>query len=139
LRAHARVFLCGADQSPEELKGKLAARPGKWVVQTAAEGSAANESLVEMIAAQTLRAEASGTLLAKSPEMDLLLRLAGTSQISKAIRERGSAKGRPFLLIVAGGTRPRVADGLAELPRRDLSKAELEQVERAALLSAQRA
>ena len=141
MRACARAFLCGPDQNPEDLKRKFAGRHGGWVVQTAAMGAAGNEFLVEMIAAQTLGADASGALLAKSPAMDLLLRLAGTTQISKAIREVGSVRGKPFLLIIAGRSRPRISGDIAarELPRRGLSKLELEQVEKAALLSAQRA
>jgi tRNA threonylcarbamoyladenosine modification (KEOPS) complex Cgi121 subunit len=90
-----------------------------------------------MLAAQTLQAEASGSLLAKSAEMDLLLRLAGTSQISRALREKGSSAGRPFLLVVAGRTKPAEIGAVSckELPRRELSKNELRRVEKAALLS----
>ncbi|MDG7007356.1 MAG: hypothetical protein JRN06_03815 [Nitrososphaerota archaeon] len=112
----------------------------RWVVQTAAEGAATNEFFVEMLAAQTLRAAESGTLLANSPEMDFLLRLAGTTQITRAIREKGSAKGKPFLLVVAGRTIPESGPVLGqELPRHGLSKGELQRVEKAALLSARRA
>lgn len=78
--------------------------------------------------------------MSKRPEIDLLLRLAGTSQISKAIRLSGSNAGRPFLLIVAGKAQPKGIPGLAgsELPRKSLSKSELERVEVAALLSVER-
>jgi tRNA threonylcarbamoyladenosine modification (KEOPS) complex Cgi121 subunit len=140
LRAYARAYLCDAGSNPEEVKRKIAGSPGGWVVQTAAEGAATNEFFVEMLAAQTIQAEASGSLLAKSPEMDLLLRLAGTTQISRAIREKGSWAGKPFLLVVAGGRRPAGIRGMSrrELPRRELSKNELRRVEKAALLSAQK-
>lgn len=140
MRAFARVYLCRAHLDPDELKRKAAASSGEAVVQTVVEGSAANEFFVEMIAAQTLRARANGSLLARRPEVDLLLRLAGTTQISKAIREKGAVKGRPFLLVVAGHRRPRTIEGLSatELPRRELSKEELVLVETAAMLTVQR-
>lgn len=141
LRAHARAYLCGAGLNPEEVKRNAAGRPGRWIVQTAAGEAADNEFFVEMLAAQTLQAEVSGALLANSPEMDLLLRLAGTTQISRAIREKGSVRGKPFLLVVAGRAAPRAVGGTPgkELPRRELSEKELQRVEKAALLSAQRA
>jgi len=139
-RAYARAYNCGAGLSPSDVKQEIAGSSGRWVVQTAAEGAAANEFFVEMLVAQTLQAEASGSLLAKTPEMDLLLRLAGTTQISRAIREKGSSPGKPFLLVVGGRTRPAEVRGLSglELPRKGLTKSELQRVERAALLSAQR-
>jgi tRNA threonylcarbamoyladenosine modification (KEOPS) complex Cgi121 subunit len=140
LRAHVRAYLCDAGPNPEDFKREIAGPPGGWLVQTAAEGAATNEFFVEMLAAQTLQAEASRSLLAKSPEMDLLLRLAGTTQISRAIREKGSSAGKPFLLVVAGRRRPPGIRGMSgqELPRRELSKNELRRVEKAALLSAQK-
>jgi len=141
LRAFARAYLCGRELKPEELKRRVALANRGAVVQTAAKGAASNEFFVEMLAAQTLHAESSGSLLARRPEIDLLLRLAGTTQISKAIKEKGAASGEPFLFVVAGRKRPKQVRGLAaqELPRRRLSRNELQRVERAALLDAQRA
>ncbi len=126
---------------PEELKLKAARECRGAVVQTAAQDAATNELFVEMLAAQTLQAQTTGSLLARNPEMDFLLRLAGTAQISKAIGEKGSAVGKPFLLVVASRRRLKELSGLTglELPRRGLSKSELLRVERAALLSAERA
>ena len=140
LRAYARAYLCGPGLDPTEVRRMVAGPSGEWVVQTAAEGSATNEFFLEMLAAQTLQAEASGSLLARSPEMDLLLRLAGTTQISRAIREKGSAPGKPFLVVVAGRSPPDAIRGIGgqELPRHRLSKDELQRVEEAALLSARR-
>lgn len=141
MRAYARAYLCESGMNPDEARQRASASPGRWVVQTAAEETATNEFFLEMLAAQTLQAEASGSMLAKSPEMDLLLRLAGTTQISTAIRESGSVKGKPFLLVVAGRRRPPGVreSALVELPRRGLSKKELQRVEKAAVLGARRA
>ncbi|MDG6910056.1 MAG: hypothetical protein JRN08_06775 [Nitrososphaerota archaeon] len=138
---HARAFRCGADMKPEEVRRKAVLANKGSFVQTADAGSATNEFFVEMLAAQTLKAEETGSLLARKPEVDFLLRLAGTTQISKAINERGAAEGRPFLLVVAGRRKPKGRGGLEgiELPRRGLTRAEMEKVERAALLDAQRA
>jgi len=93
-----------------------------------------------MLAAQTFQAERSGTLLAKKPEVDLLLRLAGTTQIAKAIRERGAKPGASFLLIVASRSGIVGIPGLLqELPRSLLSDGDLARIERAALLDVARA
>jgi tRNA threonylcarbamoyladenosine modification (KEOPS) complex Cgi121 subunit len=141
MAVHARAFLCGRDLNPTEVRQKVASANRRLVVQAAAAGSASNEFFVEMLAAQTIRAEASGSMLARKPELDLLLRLAGTTQISKAIAKFGATEGKPFLLIIAGRDRSRAIRGVAspELPRRELTRTELQRVERAALLNAQRA
>lgn len=138
MKVYARAYLCGPESDPEEVKRRAA--EGGVMVQTAAGSSADNEFFVEMLAAQTIRAEETGSLLARRPEVDFLLRLAGTTQISKAIREIGGAAGRPFLLVVAGRKRVKQVECLRglELPRRSLSRAELGRVEAAALLSAER-
>ena len=135
-RIFAKAYSCGPETDPEACKRKLSlAHPGA-VVQAAKRGSASNELFVEMLAAQTLSAETSGSLLAKKPEIDLLLRLAGTNQISTAIREKGVKGGEPFLVIWAGRSELKSPKGFAEkeLPRRALNRAELAKVERAALL-----
>ena len=138
--AFARAYLFGRGESSEDVKRKLAsANPGS-LVQVAKAGSADNELMVEMLAAQTLRAESSGEMLAKKPEIDLLLRLAGTTQISRAIAARGAVAGERFLAINAARSEVVVPAEFreAELPRRELTKADLARVERAALLNAQR-
>jgi tRNA threonylcarbamoyladenosine modification (KEOPS) complex Cgi121 subunit len=117
--------------------------PGS-IVQAVRADATANGFFVEMIAAQTLRANGTQNLLAKKPEVDLLLRLAGTTQISRAIEQMGAKKGKPFLLVILGPS-----SGLAslsvrelggsELERRELSSDELDRIEQAALLNAQKA
>jgi len=97
-----------------------------------------------MIAAQTLSANGTQNLLAKKPEVDLLLRLAGTSQISRAIEQMGAKKGKPFLLVIAGSGRGLTSLsvkelGGSELEKRDLSSDELDRIEQAALLNALKA
>jgi tRNA threonylcarbamoyladenosine modification (KEOPS) complex Cgi121 subunit len=57
---------------------------------------------VAMIGQQTLRAAKTGALLAAKPEVDLLLRLAGTTQITVAIREAGYGARGEKLLVAAG-------------------------------------
>jgi len=141
LKIKAKAYLCPQSASAENSKQRLsAANPGA-IVQAAKEGVAGNEALVEMLAAQTLQAEASGSLLANRPEIDLLLRLAGTTQISRAIREAGAKHGEGFVIVVAGRDDIRVPTGFEgiELARRELSASELGRVEKAALLNAKRA
>jgi tRNA threonylcarbamoyladenosine modification (KEOPS) complex Cgi121 subunit len=57
---------------------------------------------VLMIAAQTLRAKETGSLLAAKPEVDLLLRLAGTSQITEALQKHGYSAQGAKMLVAAG-------------------------------------
>jgi tRNA threonylcarbamoyladenosine modification (KEOPS) complex Cgi121 subunit len=98
-----------------------------------------------MVAAQTLAAVASGTTLAKKPELDLLLRLAGTRQIGEAIERCGykSAKGRLFLVAASEeeASLERVEgldpDRFPRVAERSLSSDDLRFVERAALLTAE--
>jgi KEOPS complex subunit Cgi121 len=131
----------GKDQDPDKTRRLLARTNPKALVQTVSEGTAANDFFVRMIAAQTINAARAGSLLAKKAEMDLLLRLAGTTQISEAISEVGSKKGEPFLLVVAGTSQLRAAAlpaGGRRLPASPLSESELRRVEQAALLSVRR-
>ena len=137
----AKGLVFGSGFGPKDVKGGLAsANPGA-IVQTVNPKAVKNELLLEMLAAQTFRAESSGDLLAKKPEIDLLLRVAGTSQISKAIKTHGAADGKEFLAIVASRNKIVCPNEYTpeEIPRRPLSKSELEKVEKAALLNAQTA
>ncbi len=97
---------------------------------------------ISMIGLQTLRAAKTGALLAAKPEVDLLLRLAGTTQIAVAIEKVGyKAKGK--LLLVAAGTAGSVARLRKELvdnasykvmEGEEIGNDGLAMVERAALL-----
>jgi tRNA threonylcarbamoyladenosine modification (KEOPS) complex Cgi121 subunit len=141
LRIETRCFAV-EEGSADELKERLCLRHPRLVVQTVRTGAASNELFAEMVAAQTLRAAATSNLLAKRREIDLLLRLAGTTQISVAIAKIGARKGEPFVLVVAG-ERSQMAGlreerGWTRLPRAELSKDEMERVESAALLNAAR-
>ena len=141
MRIFAKAYLCPAGASTDESRRLLSgANPGS-MVQAARGDIAGNELFVEFIAAQTLRAESSGCLLAKRKEIDFLLRLAGTSQISRAIRDAGAKPGEKFLLVVAARApvaRPPSLVGTG-LPRHELTDSELGRIERAALLNAKRA
>lgn len=61
---------------------------------------------VRMIAEQTLRAMDTGALLASKAEVDLLLRLAGTRQISTAMERRGYKLPGKKLLVALGADAP---------------------------------
>ena len=136
------VMTSGGD--PDLLRKKVASRLPQCVVQTVRADTASNGFFVEMIAAQTLRAYETNSLLARKPELDLLLRLAGTTQISKAIGQVGSKKGDPFLLVVGGpGDSLRRFHweelGGSLLEKRRLSDSELDRIEVAALLNVEKA
>ncbi len=139
-KAHARAYLCGPESDPDELKRTLGTPSGGRLVQATRPGHERNPVFFEMLAAQTFQAESSGSLLAKRPEIDFLLRVAGTTQISEAIKRRGAVKGKPFLLVIAGRRRTRAGKGLesVELPRTGLTRGELARIEQAALLNARR-
>ena len=111
------------------------------MVQVAKEGLVGNEQFAELIAAQTLQAENSKGLLAKKAEIDFLLRLAGTTQISRALKEAGARSGDQFVLVVAGRRTIKRPSGIdaKELPRLELTASERGRIERAALLNAEKA
>jgi tRNA threonylcarbamoyladenosine modification (KEOPS) complex Cgi121 subunit len=105
-----------------------------------------NPAAVEMIATQTLMAARSGSTLAERPELDLLLRLAGTRQIGEAFRRLGyKSSAKRFFMVAASESGPalaRMGERLAadkrftQLARRALEEDDLQEVERAALLAA---
>jgi len=130
----------------EELLAKVRKRVPRVIIQVVGATRAPNPSAVEMIAAQTLTAAKSGTTLAERPELDLLLRLAGTRQIGEAFQRVGykSNKKRFFMVAASegsGATLARMVMRLAvdkrfkEVAKKKLTKSDLEQVERAALLA----
>ena len=132
------VIMGGVD--PGYVRKEVEAKMPGSIVQTVRADAATNAFFVEMIAAQTLSANGTQSLLAKKPEVDLLLRLAGTTQISRAIEKMGAKKGESFLLVIAGPSRELAGLsakelGGSELERRELSSDELDRIEQAALLN----
>ncbi len=93
-----------------------------------------------MVAAQTLSAIRTGNLLAKKPEVDFLMRVAGNAQIKQAIDKAGAKKGERFLLVAFSERDFKFRKGLewSSLARSGLRKSDLERVEQAALLNALR-
>lgn len=119
----------------------------KLILQVFSADSPPNGTAIEMIAAQTLMAARSGSTLAVKPELDLLLRLAGTRQIGEAFSRLGyKSGGENLFLVAASPSKPpleRLARRLAseevvveKLARKELGENDLQMVERAALLSA---
>ena len=140
-KVFAKGYLCGPERSRQSVRKDLEeANPG-FMVQTARSRSAMNEFYLELLAAQTLQAESSGCLLAKRPEIDFLLRLARTTQISVAIKKEGVRDGEGFVAVAAGLKEVRTPKSLSGLglSRRGLSKEDARRVEQAALLNARRA
>jgi tRNA threonylcarbamoyladenosine modification (KEOPS) complex Cgi121 subunit len=136
MRIFVRAFLFGPDVKPEDAKSRLAEINPDSLVQSLRSDSDGNPAYLQLLAAQSVHAQSTGGLLAKKPEIDLLLRAAGTTQISRAIKEKGAKAGEPFIVVVAGVRRVRRIPGSEEIPRRELSEEELGMVENAALLSA---
>ena len=141
----ARGYRMDPRRDSEALKADVSAAFPGLIVQTADPAVASKESLIEMFAAQTIRAAQTGALLARKAELDLLLRAAGTTQISEAIQKAGARPGQQFLLVVAGEEKDlqalesgKFALG-ARLPKGELTRDDFVRVEKAALLSAMRA
>jgi tRNA threonylcarbamoyladenosine modification (KEOPS) complex Cgi121 subunit len=147
------IFHCTCwevDVPPEEVEGLLAEmrkQNPKVIQQVIGASRAPNARAVEMIAAQTLTAAKSGSKLAERPELDLLLRLAGTRQIGEAFRRIGYRSNRIRFFMVAasegdgaaaGRMRKRLTKDIrfTEVAKKKLAKGDLDQVERAALLAA---
>jgi hypothetical protein len=142
MRTNVRTYAFEGGTDPSAARNAFEKENPGALVQTFGHGSDSNGFFVQMIAAQTFRAALTGSMLAKKPEIDFLLRIAGTSQISDAIARVGAKRGEPFLLVVATtGTGKARIPGLRcrPLPKRTLTETELGRVEKAALLSARRA
>jgi tRNA threonylcarbamoyladenosine modification (KEOPS) complex Cgi121 subunit len=141
MRIYSQSFLCSKEADPGQVRGELSGAYPGTMVQTFSSNAATNAFFIQMLAAQTLRAERTGSLLAKKPEIDFLLRLAGTSQISDAMSRVGSKPGEAFVLVLAS-VRPLKGATCAageKLSAQPLSESELRRVEQGALLSAHRA
>ncbi len=133
------LFPAGADSEAAKEKARRALNAG--FAQASDTSAARNALLLEMLAAQTLRACETKNLLARKPEVDFLLRLAGTTQIARAIGEVGSKKGKGFILVIASPERFSYEAGPSakRLAAHALSPTESDRVEVAALLNALRA
>ena len=116
-------------------------------VQVFAAGREPNLEALEMIATQTLEAARSGSTLAEKPELDLLLRLAGTRQIGEAFGRAGYSSGKKRLFLVAAGKRnsnelrriemwTEKDKRFVKVKRTKMRRTDLGLVERAALLAA---
>jgi tRNA threonylcarbamoyladenosine modification (KEOPS) complex Cgi121 subunit len=142
LERKARCYSVPGNVDADALRKQLGANNPGLIVQVAKHGAASNEFCIEMIAAQTGRAAANQNLLARKEEIDLLLRLAGTTQISVAIGRLAPKKGEPFLLIMSGKKerldRVKPPRGWTRLSRSPLSREDYERIESAALLDAAR-
>ena len=140
----AEVHLPDPGQADAELRRLRELHPD-LVIQLVSMRKKPNAKAVEMIAAQTIRARETGALIAEKPEVDLLLRLAGTAQISEAIEKAGyKARGRRFLVgagpdegVARLGShlgREEFAGRYRRIPGGRLDDEGREMVERAALL-----
>ncbi len=119
----------------------------KLTVQLVTFGTVPNGRMLELIGNQTITALAQESLIASKPEVDLLLRVAGTSQIEAALRTIGyGRKGKKVLLAIGDGRALAQlrrhcnlhAPGATPLGKSPLSRRDLEKVEEAALLGARR-
>jgi tRNA threonylcarbamoyladenosine modification (KEOPS) complex Cgi121 subunit len=91
--------------APEDAERELArlrkSNP-ELIIQLVSMKKPPSAKAVSMIGEQTLRAKETGALLADRPEVDLLLRLAGTSQISEGLKKSGYRSGGKIMLVAAG-------------------------------------
>jgi tRNA threonylcarbamoyladenosine modification (KEOPS) complex Cgi121 subunit len=109
----ARAELAPGDAERELLR--LRSTHHRLIIQMVGMKRMPSSRAVLMIAAQTLRAVDTDSLLAAKPEVDLLLRLAGTSQITVALRKHGYMAEGAKMLVAAGPKRD------VERLRRELS------------------
>jgi tRNA threonylcarbamoyladenosine modification (KEOPS) complex Cgi121 subunit len=131
----------GGESNAEEVKLRVRTINPGAVVQAFRPQKSSNSRYFAMIAAQTLVSLKNRAMLAKKAEMDFLLRVAGTAQISEAILKAGTKGGEPFVLVAAvqkGRIRGLENMGNA-LPSAELTEAELIGIERAAMLDAEKA
>jgi hypothetical protein len=167
---------CGCweiDMRPTEIEGELSrmrTENASVLIQVFRMGRPPNCAAVEMIVTQTLAVAGTPSTLAEKPELDLLLRLAGTRQIGDAFKRIGYKGGmeegddgeeattspttgggegkapKKLFMVAASGQGEDAFDLLLQriagdrrfkpVPKKPLEKADLETVERAALLAA---
>jgi hypothetical protein len=153
----------------ENMLSKMRAENAGVLIQAFRMRSPPNCAAVEMIATQTLAVARTPSTLAEKPELDLLLRLAGTRQIGDAFKRIGYKKegveqgdeeeeeggaaaaghgktSQKLFMVAASGQGEDALSLLLQriagdrrfkpVPKRPLGKADLEAVERAALLAA---
>ena len=150
----------------DDMLSRMRVENGGVLIQVVRMGSAPNCAAVEMMVSQTLAVAGTASTLAEKPELDLLLRLAGTRQIGDAFKrigykggsERGDEGGggrggggngntpKKLFMVAASGRGGDAFDLLLQriagdhrfktVPKKPLGKADMETVERAALLAA---
>jgi hypothetical protein len=151
----------------DDMLSRMRVENGGVLIQVVRMGRAPNCAAVEMMVSQTLAAAGTASALAEKPELDLLLRLAGTRQIGDAFKRIGykgvSGRGdegadddgggggngntpKKLFMVAASGRGGDAFDLLLQriagdhrfktVPKKPLGKADLETVERAALLAA---
>src|SRR5438128_9315613 len=86
----------------EDLKARLLRSFPDLLFQLVDARSGSNERFFRLITAQTLKASGDGSLLASKPEVDLLLSLARTIQLSEPLARVGYKRGERRILIAAG-------------------------------------
>lgn len=131
-------------QKAEEMVSRMRSANPELVIQLVSMEDLPKAKTVRMIAAQTARAMGTGALLASKPEVDLLLRLAGTGQIAVAMKTCGyDAPGRKMLVALGPdgpleSLRETVAKqgAFKELKGDEIDEKGLRMVETAALLAA---
>ncbi len=136
----AKVHLVSKTGDAELLS--LRKRNPRLHIQLLALGRIPARRAIDMVGQQTLRAARTGALLATKPEVDLLLRMSGTTQIAVAIRRSGySAEGKKLLVAVGPPTKlGRLREQLSDDPNyevledSELGDDDLVFVEKAALL-----
>jgi tRNA threonylcarbamoyladenosine modification (KEOPS) complex Cgi121 subunit len=94
----------GADRVEREL-ARLRSEYPKLVLQIVSMRKLPSPWVVKMIAAQTTRASRTSCMLADKPEVDLLLRLSGTGQITEAIRKIGYRANGKKMLVATGAAK----------------------------------
>lgn len=100
---------------PVKFMEKLKASFPHIIVQAINAKFVAGHRHLELVLKQTLEAKRRGILYAKSPELDLLVRISCDTQISRAIKTVGIEKGVQNIVIVALGKKEcaeSIKDGL---------------------------
>jgi tRNA threonylcarbamoyladenosine modification (KEOPS) complex Cgi121 subunit len=139
-----RCYVLPPVEDPKALRDRIASASRDLFVQVVSSGAIDSEELCAMILAQTDAAASRLCLLARRPEMDFLLRVAGTTQISEAVKIAGAKSGKECVLVLSGQAdkvtfaEKLLPPGSARLGHR-MKECDMDRVERAALLDAARA
>lgn len=87
---------------PKDILDELRRNFPKLILQIISDNAVYDDEHLKWVARQSWFAKDRVIMLAKKVELDLLMRIAGTAQISHALKVAGARKDEPFIILAIG-------------------------------------